>query len=140
MVTIPETHKDLLNAGVGILATNGPDGRPQVTALWFLYDEADGLVKISLNTERYKVKNLERDPHCSFFVLDVANPGRTLELRGDAEITPDPDFAFADRIGAKYGGVNLRNIGAPGHKRVVVTIHPVKVHTFGGAPSNESAS
>lgn len=140
MVTIPETHKDLLNAGVGMLATNGPDGRPQVTALWFLYDETDGLVKFSLNTERYKLRNLERDAHCTFFVIDIANPGRTLELRGDAEITPDPEFAFADRIGAKYGGVNLRNFGAPDHTRVVVTIHAVKALTYGDAPSTDAAS
>jgi len=34
--SIPESHRDLLQSGVAIMATIGPDGRPQVSALWFL--------------------------------------------------------------------------------------------------------
>ena len=33
MTAIPDTHRDLLNSAVGVLATLGPDGQPQVTAL-----------------------------------------------------------------------------------------------------------
>jgi hypothetical protein len=51
MATFPETHHDLLESDVAILATIGRDGYPQVTALWFLFDE-DDIVKLSLNTAR----------------------------------------------------------------------------------------
>lgn len=32
-----------------------------------------------------------------FAILDLAVPYRYLEIRGDAEISPDEDYAFADR-------------------------------------------
>jgi hypothetical protein len=54
-------------------------------------------------------------------------PYRYLEIRGDAEISPDDDYAFADRVGAKYNS-NLRDHDQPGQSRVVVTIHPVRVN------------
>src|SRR5690349_8445776 len=96
MITIPETHKDLLNANVAILTTLGEDEYPQVTALWFLLDD-DHTIKLSLNTTRQKVKNLQVHPECTFFVLDTANPYRTLEIRAHATITPDPDYTFAKK-------------------------------------------
>lgn len=124
-VPVPASHRDLLNATVGTLATVGPDGRPQVSEVWFLADE--GQVRISLNTSRQKTKNLVRNPAVSLLVLDLADTRRYLEIRGDAEIEPDPDYAFADRVGAKYGA-DLRAHDHPGEGRVVVTIRPVRVH------------
>jgi PPOX class probable F420-dependent enzyme len=113
-----------------MLATDGHDGYPQVTALWFLFDD-DGLVKLSLNTNRQKTKNLERHPECTFFVLDRANPYRTLEIRARAEIGPDDDYAFADRLSAKYGtDTDLRAMDGPGQRRVVVTLRPIKVNIW----------
>jgi PPOX class probable F420-dependent enzyme len=129
MTTFPESHQDLLNIDVATLATIGPDGWPQVTALWFLYDD-DGVLKISLNTSRQKVKNLQAHPECTLFFLDPANPYRTLEVRARAEIAPDPDYAFANKVGTKYG-VDMRAYDRPGETRVVVTLHPFKVNTWG---------
>ena len=34
--TVPESHRYLLDAQVATLATIGPDGRPQLTVVWFL--------------------------------------------------------------------------------------------------------
>ena len=84
--TVPDSHRDLLDAATAILATNGADGKPQVTAVAFLFDPADQRVKISLNDTRQKVKNLRRDPNATLFILDPANPYRTLEIRGRAEL------------------------------------------------------
>ena len=126
---IPDSHKDLLSAQVGVLGTIGASGRPQLSATWFL---ADGeTVKISLNTARQKVKNLQADPKVSFLITDPGNPYKYVELRGDAEITPDDDYAFADKVGAKYGGSDLRERDQPGETRVVVTIKPVRVVAWG---------
>ena len=51
MTMIPESHQDLLTAEVAILATIGQDGYPQA------------------------------QPECTLFILDTANPYRTLEIR-----------------------------------------------------------
>lgn len=128
MITIPETHHDLLRSDVAILATIGRYGYPQVTALWFLFDE-DGMIRLSLNTARQKVKNLQAHPECTFFILDRANPGRTLEVRARAKLTPDPDYTFADKLGHKYGA-DVRKMDRPGESRVVVTLHPIKVNAI----------
>ena len=126
---IPQSHKDLLGAQVGVLGTIGASGRPQLSATWFL---AEGdIVKISLNTSRQKVKNLQADPKASFLIFDPQNPYRYLELRGDAQITPDGDYSFADQVGAKYGGADLRERDQPGETRVVVTINHVRVVAWG---------
>ena len=130
MATVPESHADLIEQSqIVVLGTNGRDGFPQITALWFLVE--DGTIKVSLNTARQKTKNLTRDPNVTLFFVDPANPYRTLELRAVATVTADPDYAFADRIGAKYGGANLREMDAPGQSRVVVSFVPLKVNTFG---------
>jgi PPOX class probable F420-dependent enzyme len=129
MTTVPESHQDLLKADVGMLATIGPDGYPQVTATWFLFD--DGLIKLSLNSTRQKVKNLQAHPECSFFILDTANPYRTLEVRARAEIQPDVEYEFAKKLAAKYGGAEFWTRDRPGESRVVVSLQPIKVNTWG---------
>jgi PPOX class probable F420-dependent enzyme len=129
--SIPASHRDLIETcQVVTLATNGADGLPQVTAMWFLAEE-DGTIRLSLNTARQKVKNMLRDPRATLFFIDPASPYRTLELRSTVTIEPDPGYAFADRVGAKYGAADLRQMDQPGESRVVVTFTPVKVATFG---------
>jgi PPOX class probable F420-dependent enzyme len=130
MIHIPETHQDLLKANVAILSTIGQDGYPQVTALWFLLDD-DAVIKLALNNTRQKVKNLQVHPECTFFVLDTANPYRTLEIRCRAMMTPDENNAFTRKLGAKYGGVDVSANDGPGESRLVVSLQPIKVNTWG---------
>src|ERR1700728_3474475 len=118
MTSTPDSHRDLLDAKIVVLATIGPDGRPQLSPVWFL-PEGD-TVRVSLNTTRQKVKNLEANPAVTLLVLDPANSQRYLEIRGDAELSDDADYTFADQVGAKYGA-NLRDFDGPGASRVVVT-------------------
>ena len=130
MAPFPESHKDLLKADVATLATIGNDGYPQVTALWFLFDD-DETIKLSLNTTRQKVKNLQAHPECTLFILDSTNPYRTLEVRARAQIAPDVNYAFAKKLGAKYGGADISTNDKPGETRVVVSLQPIKVNTWG---------
>jgi PPOX class probable F420-dependent enzyme len=130
MTTFPGTHQDLLTADVAVLATQGHDGYPQVTALWFLLDD-DGILKLSLTTSRQKVKNLREHPDCTLFIFDPATPYRTIEIRARAEITADPDYTFAERLARKYGGVDFWSNDRPGESRVVVALQPVKINTWG---------
>ena len=70
--TVPDAFRDLLEAQVATLATVGPDGRPQLSAVWFLHD--DGELKVSLHATRQKTKNLRHNPAVNLFVLDPKNP------------------------------------------------------------------
>jgi len=125
MTTFPQSHSDLLDAQVASLATIGGDGFPQMTELWFLHD--DGELKLSLNTARLKTRNLMKRPQCSLMLLDLENPYRYLVVRGNARIEPDDDYAFANKLGAKYSA-DVKAHDQPGDKRVVVTIEPTNVY------------
>jgi PPOX class probable F420-dependent enzyme len=125
VMQVPEGYRDLLDAQYATMATIDPTGRPQLSYVWFLAE--DGKVKVSLNTQRKKVRNLRRNPACTIFIIDPANPGRYLEIRGDARIEPDDNYEFASRVGAKYNA-DLRAFDGPGQQRVVVTLEPVRVN------------
>jgi PPOX class probable F420-dependent enzyme len=127
MTDYPESHRDLLEGSYGALATIAPSGHPQVTAVAFLFE--DGAVRISLNETRKKVRNLRNDPRCTFFLLDLANPMRYLEIRADAELEPDEGKAFCARAGAKYGA-DFTQHDLPGEERVIVTLRPVRVNSL----------
>ena len=125
MTAFPESHVDLLDAPFGTLGTIDRRGRPQLTEVWFLHE--DGELKLWLNTRRAKARNLRDRPECSLLVLDLENPRRYLEVRGRARIEPDPDYAYAAKLGVKYG-MDLRGIDGPDESRVVVTIEPEKIY------------
>ena len=122
--TIPDAFADLLDAPIATIATVRPDGRPQLSAV-FLHD--DGELKASLHAKRQKTKNLRRNPAVNLFILDPHNPMRYLEIRGDAELADDTDYAVATRVGAKYGGADLRQADGDDQRRTAVTIRPTRV-------------
>ena len=124
MTSIPDSHRDLLGEQILTLATIGASGRPQLSNVWFLAEGDE--IKMSLNTARQKVKNLQASPKVSLLIFGEP-PYRYLELRGDAEITPDDGYEFADKLGAKYKA-NIRVMDQPGHQRVVVRIKPARVN------------
>jgi PPOX class probable F420-dependent enzyme len=126
MTTFPDSHRDLLDAEIAMLATISGTGFPQQTVVWFLYD--GGQLKTSLNSSRLKTKNLIKRPQCSLLILDPAVAQRYLEVRGTAVLEPDDDYAFARKLGAKYGGADLSEHDGPGDRRVVVTLQPSNVY------------
>ena|SRR5271156_1480418 len=93
---IPPSHRDLLETpSPVVLATVGPTGYPQVTAIWVILD--GDLIVTSLTSARQKLKNLVAHPQATVFVIDPANPYRTLEVRGDVTIEPDPSSSRCRR-------------------------------------------
>lgn len=122
---VPESHRDLLDADVATFATLDDSGFPQLTVVWFLFE--DGELRLSFNSKRAKTHNLRARQECSLAIVDLANPYRYLELRGRARVEPDDDYAFAGRLGAKYDS-DLRKYDPPGATRVVVTLEPEKIY------------
>ena len=118
---VPESHRDLLEAPYATLATVGASGRPQLSTVCFLAAD-DGTVRLSVNETRQKALNIAARPQVSLHVADPSQPARYLELRGQAEVQPDDGYVFADHLGAKYGGLDLRRMDRPGERRTVVTI------------------
>src|SRR3954463_3073733 len=125
MADFPASHRDLLDDQVATLATIDDDGFPQLTEVWFLYD--DGQLKVSINTSRHKARYLRERPECSLLLLDLKNPYRYLEVRGRARVERDADRAFATRVGAKYDA-DLAAYDAPEDERLVVRIGPGEIH------------
>lgn len=129
MASIPESHRGIIERSQVVhLGTIGPEGEPQITALWYVIE--DDTIKMSINSARQKMKNLMRNPYASAFFADPENPYRTIELRGQVSIESDADYALGDQIGARYNS-DLRTMDKPGETRMAVTLKPEKVITFG---------
>jgi PPOX class probable F420-dependent enzyme len=124
MPEIPESHRYLLDAQVATLATLERSGAPQLSELWFLYD--DGELRLSLNSSRRKTQNLTERPDCALLILDLENPYKYLEVRGRARIEPDDDGGLAHKLHAKYG-VDASRYDRPGERRLAVTIEPTRI-------------
>ncbi len=126
---IPPSHRDLLESAAPVaLATVGPTGHPQVTAIWAVLD-GDTIVT-SLAGARQKLKNLVARPQATVFVIDPANPYRTLEVRADVTIEPDPELATLQRVLAAYG-TDLASFPGPLEDRTTVTLYPTRVIALG---------
>ncbi|MBO3749005.1 PPOX class F420-dependent oxidoreductase [Streptosporangiaceae bacterium NEAU-GS5] len=114
-----------MDAPFAVCATIDPHGRPQMTGVWFVNDE--DAIRMSVTDTRKKTRNLQRNPACTVYIVDPQNPLRYLEIRGDAEVIPDDDFEFADRMGVKYNA-DVRKMTPPDQKRVVLALRPVHVN------------
>jgi PPOX class probable F420-dependent enzyme len=125
-MSFPESALDLLNApGTAMLSTKTPDGLIQTTAVWYLFD--DDQLKISIAGARKKLRNLQEDPAATVFLLDATNPFHFIEVRGKATLEADPEYAFRNKVGAKYGA-DMTTFDAPGTTRYTVTINPDRIN------------
>ncbi|TGA89265.1 PPOX class F420-dependent oxidoreductase [Streptomyces sp. MZ04] len=127
-VNFSESVRALLDGkNFASIATLGPAGGPQNSVVW-IKREGD-TVLFSSTAGRQKVRNLERDPRISVSVFDLANPYASTEIRGVAEILPDPQKRLPHELSHKYLGID-----PPGEKeeetRVIVRVIPQKVVGF----------
>lgn len=125
---IPEAFSDILaSTALAHVATIGPHGEPQSTPVWFIWDGSR--VLISQVEGQQKLKNLRREPRVALSMVDPANPGRNLEIRGRVEReTPDPDREFVRQLSIKYLG--NESFGGVDGDHVVVQIVPEHATTF----------
>ncbi|HEX5546627.1 MAG TPA: PPOX class F420-dependent oxidoreductase [Ktedonobacterales bacterium] len=131
MTTIPTSHSDLLDSpALAYLATIGPAGEPQVSAVWFTWDGERLL--FALSKTRQKSRNLLRDPRIAVAIADPANPYRALEIRGKVtRIEPDSDFRSIDAASRKYLGRDATATErGPADERIVAYVEPERVFPF----------
>jgi len=120
---IPQNYRDLFDKkAFAHLATLMPDGRPQVTPVWFEYDGRNLVVNTKIG--RQKDLNMQRDKHVSLSIQDPDNPYRYLEVRGEiVERTEKGAEEHIDHLSHKYMGVDYPFRKA-GEKRVIFKIKP----------------
>jgi PPOX class probable F420-dependent enzyme len=128
MQLTPSQAELITSCRVAIVATQGPDGSPHLTATWFDLGD-DGMVRVSIASMGQKARNLERDSHATLFFIDPKTSLHTVELRGTMTVEPDAELTFAKKVGAKHGD-DLSQYLQPGEIRLTATLHPTKVVEF----------
>jgi PPOX class probable F420-dependent enzyme len=115
----PKVQNILKSKAFAHLATISPDGTPQSSPMWFIWDGE--YIKFTHTTNRQKYHNIQRDPHVAVSITDADNPYTYAEFRGVVEkIEKDPDGAFYDTLAKHYGAP----WGYSGDPRVILYVKP----------------
>ena len=81
MISIPESHKDLIEGPYNVvLTTVMPDGHPQTTPVWCNRKGDDVLINTMKGFR--KEKNMRTNPKVTLLAYDPTNPLRNIEIRG----------------------------------------------------------
>lgn len=129
MMKLTAEQTTLINAcRVAIVATQGPDGCPHLTATWFDLGD-DGKVSVSIASKGQKARNLERDQHATLFFIDPETSLHTVEMRGRMTTEPDPNLEFATKVGARHND-DLSQYLQPGEIRLKATLTPTRIVEF----------
>jgi PPOX class probable F420-dependent enzyme len=130
--TIPEKFLPVLTEKKALahLATLMPDGSPQVTPVWFLYEKGKFLV----NTARGRVKdrNMKQNARVALSIVDPDNAYAHLAVRGKIISAPEEGAdASIDALAKKYLGQDKYPFRQPGEVRVIYEIEPTSVSGMG---------
>ena len=116
------------------VATNGPDGWPHVTALWFVMRESE--LWSWTYRKSQKVRNLERDDHATLLVesgFEYAElKGVMLKARAHIEYETERVLDVAEVLFGKYqpgaGGAEMREaLRGQAAKRVAIRFEVVEI-------------
>jgi PPOX class probable F420-dependent enzyme len=131
-VALPADHLDLLGAPILAALSTRVGARAQTHPTWFERDGNDVLVNTTL--ERRKGRNLLADRRATVLVVDPADAGRWIEIRGDVDIQTSGAIEQLDRLTRRYtshesfyGGVYPAERRTR-ETRVVARIHPRRVN------------
>jgi PPOX class probable F420-dependent enzyme len=129
--SLPDQAKAWLEAtSYPIVGTVDPDGRPQLSIVWAKRDGDD--VLFSTLADRRKGRNLARDPSISVLIPDPDGPYEYVELRGRAEVTPDPGGSLINELALRYNGREFDEAAEKSAKRVIVRVVADHVVCYGG--------
>jgi PPOX class probable F420-dependent enzyme len=132
MAIIPEKYLDLLQRkkAFAVLATVMSDGSPQVTPVWFDYQ--DGRIRVNTAKGRVKARNLKPGAAVALAILDPDNPYRYLQIRGRVgRVTEEGAVAHIDALAKKYLGQDKYTNARPGEVRIMCEIEPTSASGMG---------
>jgi PPOX class probable F420-dependent enzyme len=116
---------------LAVLGTVSPAGRPQVTPVWFLYE--DGHIIVNTSQGRVKLRNVEANPAVTVTVVDRNDPYRYVQIQGTV-VALDRRNGDRDinRLSQRYRGRPYKYppTDAP-ERRVSLHIKPLRAHAMG---------
>lgn len=126
--TLDAGARELLDGkNFATVATLDADGSPHTAVVWVLRDGDQ--VLFSTLTTRVKARNLARDPRVSLSLFDTANPYRSVDIRGTAELVLDEAKSLPKQLSHKY--LDQDPPPEPDElERYIVRITPEKVTQF----------
>jgi PPOX class probable F420-dependent enzyme len=115
------------------LTTVRPNGQPQTSPVWFLYDDGEFLVYSKVGTAR--TANLAANPRVSLNLDGNGSGGDIVSIEGTASIDPDaPPSTDVPAYQDKYGGFIARNGWTPASFAadypIAVRIHPMRARAW----------
>ena len=123
------------------VASNGPDGTPHLTTLFYIV--RDGRIAFWTYGRSQKIRNLERDPRVSALVEDGVDyfELRGVSIQGRAEIVRDYEgiYSIGSEVATRMlnaesfealGDFGRETVEKQAQKRVAVIIHPEHVATW----------
>lgn len=130
--TIPDKFLPVLKDKLALahLATLMPDGSPQVTPVWFFYENG----KFIVNTARGRVKdkNMTKNARVALSIMDPDNAYAHIAVRGKiVRITEEGADASIDALAKKYLGKDTYPFRRQGEVRVIYEIEPTSISAMG---------
>lgn len=125
-VAVPASHLDLLQRPLlADFATVRPDGWPQLNPMWFLWDAAEGVFKLTHTRERHNYRVLQSSKKVALVVVDPDDTQRYLSARGTVtDIQADPEGDFFKVLSRRYNEGRAPDVVADRAVRVILTITP----------------
>jgi PPOX class probable F420-dependent enzyme len=102
---IPASHLDLVERPLIMsLATTLPDGTPQVTPVWFNYE--DGVIYFNTARGRLKDRAIMEKPYVAITIIDPENMYRYLAIRGPVTMSEEGGREHIDLLAKRYTGAD----------------------------------
>lgn len=79
-----------------VVGTNRADGPPQLTPVWYLYENDSVYMTIYANSAKYR--NLRRDPRVTVCIVGDCPDARAVMVYGRAELHPEGSAAWVDDV------------------------------------------
>ncbi len=128
--TLPADYADLLERPLfAHLATVRPDGSPQSSVMWFVWDGE--VLRFTHTSTRQKYRNIQREPRVALSIADPDDQYRYLEIRGVVESVEQDDAqaSFYQSLQQRYGSVyDIPDADV----RVIITVRPQTYTAVGG--------
>ena len=77
-----------------IVGTNRVNGAPQLTPVWYLYENGRIYVSMSVNSAKYR--NLRRDPRIGICISGVHPDARAVMIYGTVDLIPENTAVYED--------------------------------------------